>query len=120
MSQKPTLSGKIHTFYFCIQHKQNSGWNFFSQEATTPEYYFTFVFYPIEYIKFTGKEPQTYSKPIRLQIIDPITAKVSPVTQIKRNDFINIYITSNYNEKNSFLDFEVKPWDNKNNDITFN
>ena len=67
----------------------------------------TYHFYPVVW------------EPIQIQIINPETSQVAPLTNIKRNDFINIYITSNYSEKNSTLEFDVASWNERDNNIEF-
>ena len=64
--------------------------------------------------------PVTYNKPITLTSIDPITAAVSPVNTINRNDFINIVVTVSFNKDAGELEFEVSEWKNKSGEITFN
>lgn len=63
-----------------------------------------------------------YADEVVLETIDPLTARVSPVEAINRNDFIDVLITTNYqknNDKGHFL-FEVVPWKTGGGDIEFN
>lgn len=64
--------------------------------------------------------PVTYSSPITLSRVDPVTAVVTPVNTINRNDFINIVVTVSYNKDVGELEFEVSDWENKSGEITFN
>ena len=61
-----------------------------------------------------------YNTPILLESIDPITAQVSQVKNIKRNDFINVLVTVAFDEENGDLNFTVVPWSEKNGEIEFN
>lgn len=63
-----------------------------------------------------------YADDVILETIDPLTARVSPVEVINRNDFIDVLITTNYqkdNNKGHFL-FKVIPWKTGGGDIEFN
>ncbi len=61
------------------------------------------------------------SKTIDLQTIDSQTAAVSDVTEISRNDFLNILIEVSYNPDRGDFDFAVHSWfEGKGGDITFN
>ena len=79
-----------------------------------------FDFYPVSVSKVKVTTPVTYNKPITLTSIDPITAAVSPVNTINRNDFINIVVTVSFNKDAGDLEFEVSEWNNKSGDIEFN
>ncbi|MDY4481029.1 MAG: hypothetical protein SPE21_02460, partial [Candidatus Cryptobacteroides sp.] len=79
-----------------------------------------FDFYPVSVSKMKVTTPVTYNKPITLTSIDPITAAVSPVNTINRNDFINIVVTVSFNKDAGDLEFEVSEWKNKSGDIKFN
>ena len=74
--------------------------------------YTSFVFYPLKFA--------TFNRPIQIQTIDPITSKSTEVNAIKRNDFINIFVTSNYSRTNGIQAFTVKDWDQKDVDISYN
>ena len=66
--------------------------------------------------------PARYEGEVVLETIDPVTAYVSPVSSIQRNDFIDVLITMTYNknnEKGHFL-FEVIPWKTGGGEIEFN
>lgn len=79
-----------------------------------------FDFYPVSVSKVKVTTPVTYKEPITLTSIDPITAAVSPVNTINRNDFINIVVTVSFNKDAGELEFEVSEWKNKSGEITFN
>lgn len=58
-----------------------------------------------------------FSGTVTLATTDPETAVSSNVTSIKRNDFINIYITASYAEHSGEFKFEVKDWNEKSFDF---
>lgn len=73
------------------------------------------------YLAIPNKEMDAvYTKDIPLEIIDPVTAHVSPITSIKRNDFINILVTTSLDEMNGDFRFIVIPWEEKEGYIEFN
>ena len=112
--QTPRLNSKTYTFYLKIQY--DSGWKVGSQEEL--QSHVPFFFYPIQFEKFDGT-PVSYNMPIQLKVIDPVTSVVTDVNNIKRNDFINIYINSSYSDANGIFDLEVLPWTPKNFEIDF-
>ena len=80
-----------------------------------------FQFYKVtRYETVDDTTPVTYSRPITLSRVDPVTAVVTPVNTINRNDFINIVVTVSYNKDVGELEFEVREWNNKSGEITFN
>lgn len=56
---------------------------------------------------------------IPISIIDKNTGEASPLTAIKRNDFINILLNVTYNEKTGEVQFEVEDWSPVNGEVTF-
>ena len=56
---------------------------------------------------------------IPISIIDKNNGESSPLTAIKRNDFINIWVNVTYNEKVGEIQFEVSDWNSVNGDVTF-
>lgn len=67
-----------------------------------------------------GTAETSFNENIILETIDPVTAQVFPVSAIKRNDFINILVTTSFDEMNGDLLFEVVPWGEKSGEIEFN
>jgi hypothetical protein len=67
-----------------------------------------------------GTRAAHYNTPILLETIDPITAQVNQVKNIKRNDFINVLVTVAFDEMNGDFGFMVTPWSEKNGEIEFN
>ena len=74
-------------------------------------------YYFYELIKKTFTD---ITKTCEISTIDPVTSEVTPLTNIRRNDFIRSYITVTYVDQLQDFTFEVKPWVKKNEDITFN
>ncbi len=72
------------------------------------------------YLVQSGKLPAQYNAPILLKTIDPVTAQVSQVESIKRNDFIDVLVTVAFDEMNGDFRFVVVPWTEKKGDIEFN
>lgn len=67
-----------------------------------------------------GTRAAHYDTPILLETIDPITAQVNQVKNIKRNDFINVLVTVAFDEMNGDFSFMAAPWSEKNGEIEFN
>ncbi len=61
-----------------------------------------------------------YDDPIVLTTIDPITQQSSPVTTIRRNDFINVLITVSYNPVAGKFEFKVDDWVPGGGNVEFN
>lgn len=64
--------------------------------------------------------PAQYTTPILLETINPVTAQVSQVESIKRNDFIDVLVTVAFDEMNGDFKFVVVPWTERKADIEFN
>ncbi len=73
-------------------------------------------FYPAK----ISELPAQYTTPILLETVDPITAQVTQVESIKRNDFIDILVTVAYDEGNGNFKFVIVPWSDKRAEIEFN
>ncbi|MBP3552015.1 MAG: RICIN domain-containing protein [Bacteroidaceae bacterium] len=67
-----------------------------------------------------GEKDARYTTSILLKTIDPVTAQVSQVENIKRNDFIDVLVTVAFDEMNGDFKFVVVPWTAKKGDIEFN
>lgn len=99
------------------QSRRNRTANYYvtsSTQMSTSATYFSM--YP--YVR--NPEVLSTSKTIDLQTIDSQTAAVSDVTEISRNDFLNILIEVSYNPDRGDFDFAVHSWDNKQGNIEFN
>ena len=64
-----------------------------------------------------GSVSRTVTVPIN--IVNPTTGIASPLTAIRRNDFIEILVNVSYNEKTGEIDYEVLDWDRVNGEVTF-
>lgn len=60
-----------------------------------------------------------FNDKVTLSVTDPNTSASSKVKAIRRNDFINIYITASYSDKSGEFKFEVMDWKNKDFEIGF-
>lgn len=60
-----------------------------------------------------------HEETIPIRIVDKETGEAKPITQIKRNDFIDILVNVSYNEKSGNITFEVSDWNEVNGNITF-
>ena len=88
--------------------------------TNTYNLYTSFNFYPLtEKTKIVANE-STIIKEFKI----PLETLVDGVPQstyiIRRNDFINVLVTVSYNENYNRIDFEVKNWVEKNENIEFN
>ena len=67
-----------------------------------------------------GSFPAHFNDYVDLELIDPETAAVYPVTNIKRNDFINILVSVAYNDSSSSFEItSVTDWNKKSEEIEF-
>lgn len=60
------------------------------------------------------------AKNIPITTINKETGEAIPITEINRNDFIDILVNVNYNEKTGTFLFEVANWDEKEGELEFN
>lgn len=77
---------------------------------------------PLEFYKIDGGAslPAHFDQDVDLKLIDPVTAEVYPVKNIKRNDFINVLVSVVYNEEGSTFDITtVTGWTEKDEEIEF-
>lgn len=107
--------GSSFALYSEKQSRRNRTANYYVTSSTTMSTSATyFSMYPYE------KKLMSTSKTIDLQTIDSQTAAVTDVTEISRNDFLNILIEVSYNHDRGDFDFAVHSWDNKQGNIEFN
>lgn len=66
-----------------------------------------------------GTTSISHEETIPIRIIDSNTGEASPLTAIKRNDFIEILVNVTYNEKSGNVEFEVSGWNSVNGEVTF-
>ena len=67
-----------------------------------------------------GTELTQTEKNIPIEIIDRNTGAVSPLKAIRRNDFIDILVNVNYNDKSGEINFEVAGWNRVEGTVDFN
>lgn len=56
----------------------------------------------------------------QINVVDMETAAVTPMTEQLRNQHITIVVNAYYNETDGVFNFAVKPWNEKNEDVSFN
>ena len=78
----------------------------------------SFKLYRVTETTNIGTIPHTETIPI--STINKETGEALPITAINRNDFIDILVNVNYNEKTGTFDFEVADWDKKEGEMEFN
>ena len=76
-----------------------------------------FTLYRVVKQSEAGSVSRTVTVPIN--IVNPTTGIASPLTAIRRNDFVETVVNVSYNQKTGDIDFEVLDWDKVNGDVTF-
>lgn len=61
----------------------------------------------------------THKAEIELTTLNPITHQSSKTREIKRNDFIDVHVTVNYNTVKGRIEYKVANWNEAGGDITF-
>lgn len=80
-----------------------------------------FRFYPVTKTTSGGEPTEvTHNKPITLTTIDPVTQQAVEATAIKRNDFINVLVTTSYNPEEGTFEFYVEDWQSGGGNVEFN
>ena len=88
--------------------------------TNTYNLYTSFNFYPLtEKTKIVANE-STIIKEFKIPLETLIDGVPQPTYIIRRNDFINVLVTVSYNENYNRIDFEVKNWVEKNENVEFN
>lgn len=126
--------------YFTISENGNNNNKYLWLKSTKSEYYLNissnynsitvngatksnqnqgknFRFYKVEKSTTTGHV--TFNDPITIATLNKETGEATPITAIKRNDFINILVNVNYNEKSGKFLFEVTDWSPITGGVTF-
>ncbi len=70
-------------------------------------------------VKQSGVGDVSRTVTIPINILNAATGTVSPLTAIRRNDFIEMRVNVSYNTDKGTIDFEVMDWDKVNGDVTF-
>ena len=81
----------------------------------------TYILYKVTKIDGSSSTVKAESTPtIPINIIDNRTGVASPLTSIKRNDFIEITVNASFNEKQGGIEFNTTNWQEGGGDVTFN
>lgn len=70
-------------------------------------------------VKQTGAGSVSRTVTVPINIVNPTTGIASPLTAIRRNDFVEMLVNVSYNQKTGKIDFEVLDWDKVNGEVTF-
>ena len=80
-----------------------------------------FYLYKVTYQGGSSSTVKAESTPtIPINIIDSKTGVASPLTSIKRNDFIEITVNASFNEQQGAIGFNTTNWQEGGGDVTFN
>ena len=81
----------------------------------------TYILYEVTYQGGSSPTVKAESTPtIPINIIDNKTGVASPLTSIKRNDFIEITVNASFNEQQGGIEFNTTNWQEGGGDVTFN
>ena len=81
----------------------------------------TFILYKVTYQGGSSSTVKAESTPtIPINIIDNKTGVATPLTSIKRNDFIEITVNDSFNEQQGTIGFNTTNWQEGGGDVTFN
>ncbi|MBR2459221.1 MAG: hypothetical protein IKB39_07920 [Bacteroidaceae bacterium] len=81
----------------------------------------TYILYKVTYQGGSSSTVKAESTPtIPINIIDNKTGVATPLTSIKRNDFIEITVNASFNEKQGAIVFNTTNWQEGGGDVTFN
>lgn len=81
----------------------------------------TYILYEVTYQGGSSSTVKAESTPtIPINIIDNRTGVASPLTSIKRNDFIEITVNVSFNEQQGAIGFNTTNWQEGGGDVTFN
>jgi hypothetical protein len=81
----------------------------------------TYILYKVTKQDGSSSTVKAESTPtIPINIIDNRTGVASPLTSIKRNDFIEITVNASFNEQQGAIGFNTTNWQEGGGDVTFN
>ncbi len=81
----------------------------------------TYILYKVTYQGGSSSTVKAEATPtIPINIIDSKTGVASPLTSIKRNDFIEITVNASFNEQQGAIGFNTTNWQEGGGDVTFN
>ena len=61
----------------------------------------------------------SHEENIPIRIVDKNSGEATALTEIRRNDFIDILVSVTYNEKTGNVEFQVADWEQVNGEVTF-
>lgn len=85
-------------------------------ESTGGEYKYTLE---VQVKRQNGTSLSQKEQTIPINIIDQTTGEILPLKAIRRNDFIDILVNVNYNDKSGEIDFKVAGWSPVNGEVDF-
>jgi hypothetical protein len=104
-------SGYLRIYYSTNRYlRDNSGTVSFSNTSNTTRDWS---------LQQTSQRTATISNK-QINVVDMHTAAVVPMTEQLRNQHIKIVINAYYNETDGVFNFAVTPWQEKNEDVSFN
>lgn len=81
----------------------------------------TYILYKVIFQGGSSSTVKAESTPtIPINIIDNKTGVATPLTSIKRNDFIEITVNASFNEQQGVIGFNTTNWQEGGGDVTFN
>ena len=108
------LRGTRNNYYIAVNGSTVYGNN---STSNTNQRRYNLMLYKVEKIEVTSEI--THKEDIPIRVIDKNTGAATPITSIRRNDFIDILVNVTYNEKSGDVEFEVTDWENVEGDVTF-
>lgn len=108
------LRGTRNNYYIAVNGSTVYGNN---STSYTNQRRYNLMLYKVEKIEVTSEI--THKEDIPIRVIDKNTGAATPITSIRRNDFIDILVNVTYNEKSGDVEFEVTDWENVEGDVTF-
>lgn len=108
------LRGTRNNYYIAVNSSSVYGNN---STSNTNQRRYNLILYKVEKREVVSEI--THKEKIPIRIIDKNTGAATPITSIRRNDFIDILVNVTYNEKSGDVEFEVADWDSVEGDVTF-
>lgn len=110
---KTSSSSWTGAAYYLYNHGDNEVWAYSSGSD--------YILYKVTYQGGSSSTVKAESTPtIPINIIDNKTGVASPLTSIKRNDFIEITVNASFNEQQGSIGFNTTNWQEGGGDVTFN
>ena len=110
---KTSSSSWTGAAYYLYNYGGNAVWAYSSGSD--------YILYKVTYQGGSSSTVKAESTPtIPINIIDNRTGVASPLTSIKRNDFIEITVNASFNEQQGAIGFNTTNWQEGGGDVTFN